>query len=156
MKKTRTPFKTPAPTISEAQLAMIRHTAKRYLIAGGSITIAADGAGDREEFIGNTRHALNPRDGRLETRSVLRIVRTRGAAVGIKLWTHGLRHSAITVAIEQGQKAGIGLDQIRHFSRHKQVATMMLYRDERDQAKTQEQLARIVAGSLCHVGAQGS
>jgi hypothetical protein len=52
------------------------------------------------------------------------------------------------VAIEQGQKAGVGLDQIRHFSRHKQVATMMLYRDERDQAETQAQLARIVAGSI--------
>lgn len=82
MKKTRTPFKTPAPTISEAQLAMIRHTAKRYLIAGGSITIAADGAGDREEFIGNTRHALNPRDGRLETRSVLRIFGRGGQRSG--------------------------------------------------------------------------
>jgi integrase/recombinase XerC len=88
------------------------------------------------------------RDQRLETRSILRIVRTRGAAVGIKLWTHGLRHSAITVAIEQGQKAGVGLDQIRHFSRHKQVATMMLYRDERDQAATQAQLATIVGDSL--------
>lgn len=85
---------------------------------------------------------------RLETRSVLRIIRTRGAAVGVKLWTHGLRHAAITVAIEQGQKAGVGLDQIRHFSRHKQVATMMLYRDERDQAQTQARLAAIVGESL--------
>jgi integrase/recombinase XerC len=87
-------------------------------------------------------------DQRLGTRSVLRIIRTRGAAVGVRLWTHGLRHAAITVAIEQGQKAGIGLDQIRHFSRHKQVATMMIYRDERNQAETQAQLATIVASSL--------
>jgi integrase/recombinase XerC len=85
---------------------------------------------------------------RLETRSVLRVIRTRGAAVGVKLWTHGLRHAAITVAIEQGQKAGVGLDQIRHFSRHKQVATMMIYRDERHQAETQARLAQIVGQSL--------
>jgi integrase/recombinase XerC len=88
------------------------------------------------------------RHGRLETRSVLRIVRTRGAAVGVKLWTHGLRHSAITVAVERGQKAGVTLDQIRHFSRHKSVVTMMTYVDVRNQAETQAQLASIVADSL--------
>jgi integrase/recombinase XerC len=87
-------------------------------------------------------------DGRLETRSVLRIVRTRGAAIGVKLWTHGLRHSAITVAIEEGQKAGIGLHQVKSFSRHKNIATVMTYYDERHQAETQAQLATIVADSL--------
>jgi len=75
---------------------------------------------------------------------VLRIVRTRGSAIGAKVWTHGLRHTAITVAIEQGQKAGIGLDQIRHFSRHAAVTTMMLYRDERQRTQTQATLAAIV------------
>ena len=61
MKKTRAPFKTPKPTISEAQLAVIRHAAKQYLLAGGSMTIAADDAGDRDEFVGNIRLALKPR-----------------------------------------------------------------------------------------------
>jgi hypothetical protein len=59
-----------------------------------------------------------------------------------------LRHAAITVAIEKGQQAGVGLDQIRHFSRHKQLATMLLYRDEVDQAATQARLAAIVGDEL--------
>jgi integrase/recombinase XerC len=93
-------------------------------------------------------HRGKHRDGRLETRSVLRIIRTRGAAIGVKLWTHALRHSAITVAIEEGQKAGIGLHQVKSFSRHKNIATVMTYYDERHQAETQAQLATIVADSL--------
>ena len=93
-------------------------------------------------------HRGKHRDGRLETRSVLRIIRTRGAAIGIKLWTHGLRHSAITVAIEEGQKAGIGLVRVKSFSRHKNIATIVAYYDERHTAETQAQLAKIVADSL--------
>lgn len=42
----------------------------------------------------------------------------------------------------------LGLDQMRHFSGHKQVATMMLGRDERTQAQTQAQIAGIVGDSL--------
>lgn len=86
--------------------------------------------------------------GALETRSVLRIVRELGAKVGLHVWCHGIRHSAITTAIEHGQKAGLGLDQIRHFSRHKTLATMLIYRDEHDKAATQKTLADVVAGTL--------
>jgi integrase/recombinase XerC len=86
--------------------------------------------------------------GALETRSVLRIVRELGAKVGLHVWCHGLRHSAITTAIEHGQKAGLGLDQIRHFSRHKTLATMLIYRDEHDKAATQKTLADVVASTL--------
>jgi integrase len=88
------------------------------------------------------------RDGRLESRSVLRIVREVGRKVGIHVWCHGLRHASITTAIEHGQKAGIGLDQIRHHSRHKTLATMLIYRDEHDKAATQRTLAEVVAGTL--------
>lgn len=88
------------------------------------------------------------RDGRLETRSVLRIVRELGQRVGLHLWCHGLRHTAITTAIEKGQQAGVGLDQIRAFSRHRTLATMLIYRDEHDRAATQRTLADVVASSL--------
>jgi integrase/recombinase XerC len=88
------------------------------------------------------------RDGRLETRSVLRIVRELGQRVGLHLWPHALRHTAITTAIEHGQKAGIGLDQIRHFSRHRMLATMLIYRDEHDREATQRTLADVVAATL--------
>lgn len=88
------------------------------------------------------------RDGHLETRSVLRIVRQLGQKIGIHCWCHGLRHTAITTAIEKGQQAGVGLDQIRHFSRHKTLATMLIYRDEHNREATQRTLADVVAGTL--------
>jgi integrase/recombinase XerC len=88
------------------------------------------------------------RDGRLETRSVLRIVRELGQRVGLHVWCHGLRHTAITTAIEKGQQAGVGLDQIRAFSRHRSLATMLIYRDEFDRASTQKTLVDVVARTL--------
>lgn len=88
------------------------------------------------------------RDGRLETRSVLRIVRELGQGIGLHVRCHGLRHTSITTAIEKGQRAGLGLDQIRAFSRHRTMATMLIYRDERDRATTQRTLTDIVASTL--------
>ena len=38
-------------------------------------------------------------------------------------------------AIQKGQQAGVGLDQIRHFSRHRTLATMLIYRDEHDRER---------------------
>jgi hypothetical protein len=57
-------------------------------------------------------------------------------------------NSSITTAIEHGQKAGVGLDQIRHFSRHRTLATMLIYRDEHDKAATQRTLADVVGSTL--------
>jgi hypothetical protein len=64
------------------------------------------------------------------------------------VWCHGLRDTTITTAIEHGQKAGIGLDQIRHFPRHRTLATMLIYRDEHDREVTQRTLADVVAATL--------
>jgi integrase len=75
-------------------------------------------------------------------------VRELGPRVGLHVWCHGLRHTAITTAIEHGQKAGVGLDQIRHFSRHRTLATMLIYRDEHDREATQRTLCDIVAATL--------
>jgi integrase len=88
------------------------------------------------------------RNGRLETRSVLRIVRELGQRVGLHLWCHALRHSSITIAIQEGQRAGLGIDQIRWFSRHRSLATLLVYRDEHDRTQTQRTLADLVAATL--------
>jgi len=79
---------------------------------------------------------------------VLRIVDELGQKVGVRVWCHALRHTAITEAIIRGQQAGLGIDQIRAFSRHRSLQTMLVYRDQRDQAAVQRQLADVVAGSL--------
>jgi integrase/recombinase XerC len=88
------------------------------------------------------------RAGALETRSVLRIVRRLGQRVGLHTWCHGLRHTSITQAIALGQRAGLGLDKIRAHSRHRTIATLMLYNDEHDRQGTQKTLADLVASTL--------
>jgi integrase len=79
---------------------------------------------------------------------VLRIVRELGQRIGLHAWCHGLRHTSITQAVELGQKAGLGLEKIRAHSRHRTIATLMLYVDERDRSQTQRTLADVVASTL--------
>lgn len=92
-------------------------------------------------------------DGRLETRSVLRIVRLLGQRVGLRVWAHGLRHLAITTAIERAQYAGLSLDQVRAFSRHRSLATMMIYRDDHQHDATHRQLVDVVGQAFTEVTA---
>ena len=88
------------------------------------------------------------RNGALETRSVLRIVRELGQKVGLHVWCHSLRRTSITQAAELGQRAGLGLDKIRAFSRHRTIATLMIYVDEHDRQQTQKTLGDLVASAL--------
>jgi hypothetical protein len=71
-----------------------------------------------------------------------------GQRVGVRVWCHALRQSAITTAIERGRQAGFGLDQIRAFFRHRTLATMLIYRDEHDRLATHRRLADVVAATL--------
>jgi integrase/recombinase XerC len=70
------------------------------------------------------------RHGRLTTRGVYRIIRDLGAAAGVQVRPHGIRHTAITQAIDLAAKKGLSIDVVRHFSRHRTLATLMVYRDE--------------------------
>jgi integrase/recombinase XerC len=88
------------------------------------------------------------RDGRLETRSVLRIVRDLGRRVGLHVWCHALRHASITAALAAAAKAGIGLDKVKAHSRHAAIGTLLIYADDHDRTETQRSLADLVAGSL--------
>ena len=85
----------PAPVIAAIQ---------RYLVFRGS------SSGPLFQTRG---HRGRSRDGRLDTRSVLRSVRVLGQRIGLHVWCHGLRHTSITQAAELGQRAGLGLDKIR-------------------------------------------
>lgn len=114
---------------------------RRYLAHRGAV-------GQGALFLTRSRRGTKDGSGRLNTRSVLRIVERLGRQAGVRVWCHALRHTAITTAIERGQQAGLGIDQIRAFSRHRTLATMLVYRDERDRTATQQRLADIVAGSL--------
>lgn len=84
------------------------------------------------------------RDGALEARSVLRIVRELGLRVDQHVWCHGLRHTSITQAVELVQRAGFGLEKIRAHSRHKSITTLIGYVDEHDKTGTQRAIADLV------------
>lgn len=88
------------------------------------------------------------RNGGLETRSVLRLVRELGHQIGIRLCCHALRHSSITQAAEVGQRAGLGLEKIRAHSRHTHIGTLMTYIDEHGRSENQRTLAELVAATL--------
>jgi integrase/recombinase XerC len=71
--------------------------------------------------------------GRMDTRNLYGLVRRLGESVGVRTWPHGLRHTAITEVIKMAQQNGVGLDECCQYSRHKDVKTLMIYRDkERD------------------------
>ena len=54
--------------------------------------------------------------------------------------------TAITSAVEAAQEHGVTLDDVRQFTRHKNINTLLVYRDRvRD---VQGQLAALVAGSV--------
>ena len=46
------------------------------------------------------------------------------------------------------QCAGLGLDKMRAHSRHRSIATLMIYVDEHDRQQTQKTLGGLVVGTL--------
>jgi integrase/recombinase XerC len=136
--------------------ALVIDAIRAYLRASGRPESASGGGrrynGGRDSAAGplfrSRGHRGKNRDGRLETRSVLRIVRELGQKVGLHVWCHSLRHTSITQAAELGQRSGLGLDKIRAFSRHRTIATLMIYVDEDDRERTQRSLADLVAGTI--------
>ena len=72
--------------------------------------------------------------GDLDTLVTKPLLNNLGQRVGLHVWNHALRHSSITQAATLGQKAGLGLDKIRAHSRHRSIATLLIYVDEQDRA----------------------
>ena len=86
------------------------------------------------------------RPGRLTGSGVYKLIRRLGADVGITTRPHGIRHTSVTEAVKTAQAHGMGLEEALSFSRHRNVTTLMVYRDrERD---VQGQLAGLVAGGV--------
>lgn len=85
-------------------------------------------------------------DRRLTGAGLYSIVRAYGRLAGVTARPHGLRHTAITEAIKAGTAAGASLDEIRQFSGHKHIATLLLYRDA--ERNLQGQLAAAVSRAI--------
>lgn len=77
--------------------------------------------------------------GRLRKNSVTRLVRRLGKRAGVKVTPHGLRHLAITTALDRSQG---DTRRVRHFSRHKSTQTVELYDDQRQDVAGE--IARLV------------
>ncbi len=92
------------------------------------------------------RRNRQPSRSRFTARGIYRIVSELGEQAGAKVWPHGLRHTAITSAVQVAQEHGVTLDEVRQFSRHKNINTLLVYRDRvRD---VQGQLAAMVADTV--------
>ena len=75
----------------------------------------------------------NNKDGRLTTRSVSGIAKSLMKEAGFnsdRLTAHSLRHTAVTVALQEGQS----LDAVQAFARHTNINTTMIYNHALDAA----------------------
>lgn len=91
------------------------------------------------------------RRGRLSATSINRVINGLAARAGLRATPHGLRHASITSALDL---SGGDVRRVAKFSRHKDVRTVELYDDNReDQAG---QIAGEVAGAVPNPGPAGA
>lgn len=81
--------------------------------------------------------------GRLTGDGLYKLVGKLGLNVGLKTRPHGIRHTSVTEAVKAAQAHGMGLEEVLGFSRHRNVTTLMVYRDR--ERNVQGQLAGLVA-----------
>lgn len=68
--------------------------------------------------------------GRISGRSIDRnVLKPLGERLGVSVSPHGIRHTAITEAVKAAQSMGIGLEEVMDFSRHRNIKTLLIYRD---------------------------
>lgn len=97
-------------------------------------------------FINFDRSEKDRNHKRLTGAGLYAIVRKLGKAVDREVHPHALRHTAVTQAVEAAQAKGFNLQDVRRFSGHKNVSTLMVYVDShRD---VQGDLASAVSGTV--------
>jgi len=84
--------------------------------------------------------------GRITGTGLYTMVRSLGRKLGITIRPHGIRHTAITEAVKKAQAHGINLEEVLDFSRHRDVKTLMVYRDR--ERNVQGQLAGLIADTI--------
>src|SRR5208283_6103969 len=84
--------------------------------------------------------------GRITGKSIYRLVRGLGEKIGVKTRPHGIRHTAVTQAVKRAQGNGMDLEEVLDFSRHKDVRTLLIYRDR--ERNVQGKLSELVSESV--------
>lgn len=93
----------------------------------------------------NLVRATNQRK-RLTRTGLYKLIRWLGQQVDIKTRPHGVRHLSISEACKAAQNNGSALEEVMDHSRHKSIATLMIYRDrERD---VQGAISTLVANTI--------
>jgi len=83
---------------------------------------------------------------RLSRIGLYELIRGLGEDVEVKTRPHGIRHLSISEACKVAQNNGYALEEVLDHSRHKSVATLMIYRDrERD---TQGAISTLVSNTI--------
>lgn len=85
-------------------------------------------------------------DARISLRGLTYLVTQAAKAIGVRSSPHKLRHTAITEAAIQIQKAGMPLEELLDFSRHKDIRTALIYRDQIE--NRQGAIANMVASRI--------
>lgn len=89
----------------------------------------------------------NEKFARLTGTGLYSIIHNLGRNVGIENMTvHKIRHDSITSALKVAAENNIGLDDVRKFSRHSDIKTLLIYKDEIDDA--QGSIAALVANKM--------
>ena len=107
----------------------------------------ADWIEHRGEHPGALFLSLDPTrkgDGRLTGAGVYAVVRELGKRAGLgTVRPHGLRHAGITAALD----AGMEVREVKRFSRHAKLETLMIYDDNREDlaGRVAERVASLVA-----------
>lgn len=106
--------------------------------------IAVRGFGNGPLFT-NLIRAKNQRS-RLTRTGLYKLIRWLGLQVDVKTRPHGVRHLSITEACKAAQNNGFALEEVMDHSRHRSIATLMIYRDrERD---VQGAISTLVANTI--------
>lgn len=80
---------------------------------------------------------------RLKSSGIWWMIKKLGEDTGQRVSPHGLRHTAITTAVERAAAEGIDLSKVQQFSRHANLKTLQIYVDNHEDY--QGRVARMVA-----------
>ena len=101
-----------------------------------------DERGDQHGALFINRDRAKKGDGRLGDRSVRRLMKRLGSYCGVSTSPHGLRHTAITEALDATSG---DLRAVQRYSRHVDVRTLQIYDDSREDLGGK--VASLVAGA---------
>lgn len=112
---------------------------KAAIAAWLAVRPGGPGASDTPLFVNMDRAAKGT--GRLTGSGIYKVVRSIGRKSGLEVHPHSVRHSSITAALD----AGLDLREVARYSRHRDIRTLMIYDDNR------QDLAGAVAGKVADI-----